>query len=74
MTVSWSRHAVEVALARREPYVMDYRIVHADGELRWVRERGRGVFDADGRALFLDGVLFDHTAQWRVRGAVPTAV
>ena len=59
-------HAVEAALTRREPYVIDYRIVHADGELRWVHERGRGVFDADGRALFLDGVLFDHTAQRRV--------
>ena len=58
--------AVEEALARREPYVIDYRIVHADGELRWVHERGRAVFDADGRALFLDGVLFDHTAQRRV--------
>ena len=59
-------HAVEVALTRREPYVIDYRIVHADGELRWVHERGRAEFDTDGRALFLDGVLFDHTAQRHV--------
>ena len=59
-------HAVEVALTRHEPYIMDYRIVHADGELRWVHERGRAGFDTDGRALFLDGVLFDHTAQRHV--------
>ena len=58
--------AVEAALAVREPYVIDYRIVHANGELRWVHERGRGVFGPDGLALFLDGVLFDHTPQRRV--------
>ncbi|MGH2851411.1 MAG: PAS domain-containing protein, partial [Solirubrobacteraceae bacterium] len=51
--------AVEAALAVREPYVIDYRITHANGELRWVHECGRGVFAPDGRALFLDGVLFD---------------
>jgi PAS domain S-box-containing protein len=55
--------AVEAALALREPYVIDYRITHASGELRWVHECGRGVFGPDGRALFLDGVLFDHTPQ-----------
>src|SRR2546429_3918805 len=46
---------VSDALARREPFVLDYRIVHANGEVRWVHERGRGVFSDDGEVRFLDG-------------------
>ena len=43
-----------------EPYVLEYRIVHRDGSLRWVNERSRGVPSPDGRIL-LDGSLFDAT-------------
>jgi PAS domain-containing protein len=56
---------VDEAVGRREPFMIDYRIVHANGELRRAWERGRGVFGADGRLLFVDGVIFDHTEQKR---------
>ena len=56
---------VDEAIARRLPFMIDYRIVHANGELRRAWERGRGVFDADGRLQFVDGVIFDHTEQER---------
>jgi PAS domain S-box-containing protein len=58
--------AVDEALERREPFIIDYRIIHAAGEIRWVHERGRGVFGDDGTIQFLDGVLFDHTEQRRL--------
>ena len=63
------------ALARREPFVLDYRIIHADGEVRWVHERGRGVFTPEGEVLYLDGAIFDHTgnifvAEWVEIGRV----
>jgi diguanylate cyclase (GGDEF)-like protein/PAS domain S-box-containing protein len=51
------------ALERREPFVLDYRIVHTDGDVRWVHERGRGILDAAGEVLYLDGAIFDHTAR-----------
>jgi diguanylate cyclase (GGDEF)-like protein/PAS domain S-box-containing protein len=54
---------VSDALDRREPFVLEYRIIHASGEERWVHERGRGVFGADGEVLFLDGAIFDHTGR-----------
>jgi diguanylate cyclase (GGDEF)-like protein/PAS domain S-box-containing protein len=54
------------ALARREPFVLDYRLIHADGEVRWVHERGRGVFTPDGEVLYLDGAIFDHTDRKRL--------
>jgi diguanylate cyclase (GGDEF)-like protein/PAS domain S-box-containing protein len=55
--------AVGEAVGRREPFVIDYRVLHASGEVRWVHERGRAVFAADGSVLFLDGTIFDHTAE-----------
>ncbi|MGH3033896.1 MAG: PAS domain-containing protein [Gaiellaceae bacterium] len=47
-------------LAAGRPYEVEYRIVHADGSLRWVFERGQGVPDERGK-LWLEGVIFDIT-------------
>jgi PAS domain S-box-containing protein len=55
--------AVDAAVAAREPYVLEYRIVNADGAIVWVHERGCGVFDEDGELLYLDGSIFDNTEQ-----------
>jgi diguanylate cyclase (GGDEF)-like protein len=49
------------ALERHQPFAIDYRVVHSNGELRWVHERGRGIFDEAGQVLYLDGAIFDHT-------------
>ena len=45
---------------RRRSLTIEYRIVRADGEVRWVLERGTTVVDEDGRAC-LDGMIFDVT-------------
>lgn len=55
------RRAVAQALTKKIPYIIDYRIVHADGSIRWVHERGQGVFTEQGKAKFLEGALFDIT-------------
>jgi PAS domain S-box-containing protein len=59
-------HVVECVnkgLEEAKPYLIDYRITHRDGSLRWVSEKGRGVFSKDGDLLWLDGVIFDVTDQ-----------
>jgi len=57
------------ATARRS-LTIEYRIVRADAEVRWVLERGTTVRDQDGR-ICLDGVIFDvterHEAEERLR-------
>jgi len=57
------RHLVEItvkqAIAEREPYKIDYRLIHRDGSIHWVYERGQSIFDDSGNALYLDGVIFD---------------
>jgi len=49
------------AVLKREPYVLDCRVVHRDGSVHWVYEKGQGVFGPDGKVLYLDGALFDVT-------------
>ena len=57
-------HVEEVvtdALDKRAPFELEYRILHADGSVRWVLERGQGIFDEQGEVAFLDGVICDIT-------------
>jgi PAS domain S-box-containing protein len=49
------------ALARRAPFEVEMRFRHKDGGYRWVLERGRGAFGADGKVDFYDGVFVDIT-------------
>ncbi len=53
------RRIVSKAVDNKEPYTMDYRIIHADGSIRWVNERGQGVISTAGDLKFLEGVIFD---------------
>jgi PAS domain S-box-containing protein len=52
---------VQSAVSRRVAFELTYRIVRADGETRWVWERGRGVFDDGGELRFLEGFISDIT-------------
>lgn len=56
----WSE--VQAALAERRAYALSYRIRTRDGSLRWVHERGQGVYGANGRLDYLQGHIFDTTA------------
>lgn len=55
---------VGVAVAADRPFALEYRVVRADGELRWVLERGAKAVDGAGRE-WLDGVIFDITERRR---------
>jgi diguanylate cyclase (GGDEF)-like protein/PAS domain S-box-containing protein len=50
---------VEACVARREPFILEYRVITSRGEARWVHEQGRAIFDDDGEVLYLDGSIFD---------------
>ncbi len=52
-------------LAARGQIEMEYRILRADGGLRWLRDRARVVRDAQGRALRYDGIVTDITERKR---------
>ncbi|NJN59793.1 MAG: response regulator, partial [Leptolyngbyaceae cyanobacterium SL_5_9] len=50
---------VQQSLQQRQPYSVEYRIIRANGEIRWVYEKGQGVWDGAGNLLWLDGIIFD---------------
>ncbi|KQY88269.1 hypothetical protein ASD35_11810 [Pelomonas sp. Root1444] len=53
--------ALERAVAGHGLYEEDYRVVQADGSVRWVTARGRPTPDASGRPVRMPGVLVDIT-------------
>jgi PAS domain S-box-containing protein len=57
------RAEVESAIGRREAFALQYRVQHSDGGIRWIRERGVGVWDGNGNLTYLDGVLIDITQE-----------
>lgn len=58
---------VQQALERRRPFNIFYRIHTADGDLRWVWDRGEGVFEEEGHLQCLEGFICDVTDDIRMR-------
>jgi len=52
---------IKAAVVSKQPYYLEYRIVRADGATRWISQRGRPAYNAEGQILWLDGVMFDIT-------------
>lgn len=59
----WVVAALREDIKHNEPYVMDYRIIRKDGEVRWVTERGAPRVDDSGDVRWIDGVIFDASKQ-----------
>src|SRR4051794_41062084 len=49
------------ALARREPFIHEFRTVRPDGRTAWIGHRGHAEYDAAGRAVRSFGVSMDVT-------------
>ena len=61
---------VDRAVAVREPFILEYRIIHHGGSIRWVYEKGTGLFDDYGNILYLNGAIFDMTERKQVEQAL----
>lgn len=53
----------KTAVSQKHPFELLYRIRTADNELKWVLERGSGLFDDDGNLLGVEGLISDMTEQ-----------
>lgn len=54
---------IEMAIADRDTFSMEYRIFHRDGSIRWLREHGTYVYSDDGKTVWLDGFIMDITSR-----------
>ena len=48
-------------LADHRPYEVEYRLCHKNGQIKWVLDRGQGVYDQHGHLLFIEGLAIDIT-------------
>ena len=69
----WVREAIRCAIAEFRSFDLEYRIVHADGSVRWVWERGTGVIDVEGRPIALEGLIQDITKRKHAETALREA-
>ena len=69
------RVAKETGAALREgrPYLVEYRLLHADGGVRWLWENGTAVRDDGGDVQWLDGVILDITERRQMEEALRAA-
>ena len=57
------RRAIREAVLEKRPYDMYYRIRSASDKIKWIWDRGEGVFDKEGNCIFLEGIMMDVSEQ-----------
>jgi len=50
---------IQESLQKKEIFTVEYRLQHRDGSIRWVCEKGQGVYDFQGNLIHLCGVIID---------------
>ncbi|MHC5061775.1 MAG: PAS domain S-box protein [Planctomycetota bacterium] len=64
------KDAVLQSVSSKKTFTIECRIICAKGQIRWVFEKGQGVFDVDGKLLCLDGVIVDITERKQAEEAL----
>jgi PAS domain S-box-containing protein len=60
---------VAAAIEQNRPYTIEYRVLHRDGEIRYVVERGQAILERTGERK-LDGAIFDLSERHAARQAL----
>lgn len=55
------RDEVNGGLALRQRFDSEYRIIHSSGDIRWVWERGAGIYNVQGDLVAIEGIIQDIT-------------
>jgi PAS domain S-box-containing protein len=67
------RAAVQAHVIHRAPYNVEVRLRHKTGGYRWFRSRGQAMWNANGQAIRMAGVLTDITEHKQAQEALRTA-
>ncbi len=55
------RQNIQEAVSKKSQYEFEYRIIHKNGQVVWVSENGKGIYNARENLTFLDGIIIDIT-------------
>jgi|GEM_PF-384753 len=61
------------AVREKIPYTIEYRAIAADGDIRWIWEKGQASFAEDGSVRWLDGAMLDVTENKKLETHVQQA-
>ena len=61
---------INQTVATQELFILEYRIIHKNGSIRWVYEKGKGVFDEYSNILYINGAIFDISDRKQVEQAL----
>lgn len=50
---------VREAIFQKKPYTVEYRIICSNGTIAWVKDKGKAIFDREGKFQWLDGIILD---------------
>ncbi|MES2374355.1 MAG: PAS domain-containing protein [Bacteroidota bacterium] len=64
------RNTIRGAVAGKEKFEIEYRIIKKDGEMRWVYESGQGIYDDHDKVSYVDGCIFDITRRKNTEAAL----
>ncbi len=56
---------IKKSMVKKRNYTIEYRIIRPDKSVRWVSDKGQGIFNENGDILWLDGVIIDSTKRKR---------
>ena len=60
-------NTIQAALKIDQPYELEYRIICANEEIKWVWERGRGIRSSEDDTLYLEGFINEITQRKRAQ-------
>ncbi|WP_028765644.1 PAS domain S-box protein [Shewanella fidelis] len=61
---------IEQALLAQKSFEVQYRIMHRDGSIHWVHEKGKAIYADNGVALWFDGSIHDITSSKLAQEAI----
>lgn len=55
------RQKIQEAVSKKTAYEFEYRIIHKNGQIVWVSENGKGIYNNNNELTYLDGIIIDVT-------------
>jgi PAS domain S-box-containing protein len=58
---NFCRQSIQEAILHKTHYEFEYRIIHKNGQIVWVSENGKGIYNDNDELTYLDGIIIDIT-------------